>query len=145
MGEKAIARLLEDSEGLSTEDFAVKLCDIEYEFGIVLVKEEKDDRMEVSQGEDMAESGEVERLQVKGEKSQPKPRPLTKARAITINSVRLDEDKDNNSMDSEVTEVCPHPSKARSKLSGGLKHGEVEVKMEQVRGGGGCKVCCKWS
>jgi len=58
--------------------------------------------MVVSQEENRAESGEVERSQVEGEKGWPKPRPLTKAEVITINSVGLDEDEDNNSMDSEI-------------------------------------------
>ena len=66
-----------------------------------------------------------------------------------INSVGLDNNEDDDSMELEVTEVHPHPSKARSKLSGGLKHkrsiGEVKVKMEQVRGGAGHKVHCKYS
>jgi len=64
---------------------------------------------------------------------------------ITINYVGLDDDEDDDSMVLEVTEVLPHSSKAGSKSSGGLKHkrslGEVKVKTEQVRGGGGCKVC----
>jgi len=66
-------------------------------------------------------------------------------RAIAINSVGSDDDEDNDSMVLEIMEVLPHSSKAGSKSSGGLKRkrslGEVEVKTEQVRGGGGRKVC----
>jgi len=131
------------------EDFAVKLHDIEHEFGLATIKEEKDDRMEVSQGEDVIGSGKFERLQIKGDKGWPRPRPLTKVRVIVIDSVGSDENEDDDSMVSGVAEVLPCFSKARSKSSGGLKHkrslGEVEVKTEQVRGGGGCKVHCEYS
>ena len=100
--------------------------------------------MVVSQDENRAESGEVEGLQGKGEKGQPRPRPLTKMRGIMIDSIGSDNDEDNKSMGSEVAEVHPHPSKAGLKSSGRLKHkrslGEVEVKTEQVKGGGGHKV-----
>jgi len=141
--EEAVVALLEDSDSLSVEDFAIKLHDIECEFGLATVEEEKDDRMEVSQGEEVTGSGEFQRLQVKGDKSQPRPRPLTKVRAIVIDSVGSDGDEDNNSMVSEIMEVLPHSSKAGSKSSGGSKHkrslGEVEVKTEQVRGGGGIR------
>jgi len=141
-GEEAIVTLLEDSDSLSAEDFAVKLHDIECEFGLAMVE---DDRMEVSQGKEVTGSGEFQRSQAKGDKSQPRPRPLTKVRAIAIDSVGSDDDEDNDSMASEIAEILPHSSKAGSKSSGGLKHkrslGEVKVKTEQVRGGGGCKVC----
>jgi len=136
--------LLEDSDSLSAEDFAVKLCNIECKFGLAMVEEEKDDGMEVSQGEEVTGSGEFQRSQAKGDKSQLRLRPLTKVRAIVIDSVGSDNDEDDNSMASEITEVLPHSSKAGSKSSGGLKCkrslGEVEVKTEQVRGGGGRKV-----
>jgi len=120
-GEEAVITLLEGSEGLSAEDFATKLCDIECECGFALVEEEKNDRMEVSQGEDVIGTGEVKESQIKGEKSWPKPRPLTKVRVITIDSIGLEEDEDNDSMDSKIAEVHPCLSKAGSKLSGGLK------------------------
>jgi len=91
----------------------------------------------------MAESGKVERLQGEGEKSRPKPRPLTKVRTIAIDSVESDKDNKDNSMESEVAEVHPH-SKAGLESSGRLKHKrllrEVEVKTEQVKGGGRHKV-----
>jgi len=45
--------LLEGSEGLLAENFAIKLHNIECEFGLATVKEEKDDGMEVSQREDV--------------------------------------------------------------------------------------------
>jgi len=149
MGEEAIAGLLEDSEVLLAEDFAVKLCDIECEYGLMSVQEEKDDNMEVSQGEDVVGSGKFERLQVEGDKSWPKPRPLTKVKAITIDTVKLEEDKNHMFIDSEIAEVCPHSSKVGLGSFGGSKHKrsleEVEVKMEQMRGGGGQKVCHKLS
>jgi len=76
-----------------------------------------------------------------GKRSHLKPGPLT------INSIGSDDDKDDKSVESEIAEVLPCPSKAGSKLSRGLKHkrslGEVEVKTEQVRGGEVQKVHCK--
>jgi len=106
------------------------------------MEDQIEDMMVVSQEDNMVESGKVGGLQGEGEKGWPKPRPLTKVRAITIDSIGLDKDEDNESMESEVTEVHPYPSKAGSKSSGGSKHkrslGEVEVKTEQVRGH---KVC----
>jgi len=108
------------------------------------MEDQIEDMMVVSQEDNMVESGKVGGLQGEGEKGWPKPRPLTKVRAIAIDSIGSDDNKDNESMESEVAEVHPHPSKAGSKSSGGSKHkrslGEVEVKTEQGRGR---KVCCQ--
>jgi len=143
-GEEAIVALLEDSDSLSAEDFVIKLRDIELRFGLATVEEEKDDGMEVSQGEEVTGSGEIQRSQATGNQIRPRPRPLTKVRAIAIDSVGSDDDEDDDSTASEIAEVLPHSSKAGSKSSGGSKRkrllGEVEVKTEQVRGGGGRKV-----
>ena len=62
------------------------------------------------------------------------PRPLTKPRPITFESVDMDEDNDNESKDSDVAKVWTIPSKAGLKSSGRSKHkrslGEVEVTRE---------------
>jgi len=141
MGEESVTGLLEGNDVLLPEAFDLKLREIELQYGLGSMEDEMEDRMVVSQEENRAESGKVERSQGEGEKSQLKPRPLTKARTIAINSVGSDKDEDDASMELEVAEVCPCPSKAGSKLSGGSKCkrslGEVEVKVEQVRGGGG--------
>jgi len=57
-GEEAVVTLLKDSDSLSAEDFVVKLHNIECEFGLATVEEEKNDGMEVSQGEEVAGSGD---------------------------------------------------------------------------------------
>jgi len=143
-GEEAVASLPEDNDTLLSEAFDLKLREIKLQFGLGVMEDRMDNTMVVSQGENRAESGKVGGLQGEGEKGWPKPRPLTKVRAITIDSIGSDkDDKDDDSMESEIVEVRPRPSKAGSKSSGGLKHkrllGEVEVKTEQVRGH---KVCC---
>jgi len=130
--------LLEDNNALSPKAFNLKLREIELQYGLGAMEDWVEDMMVVSQDDNMVESGEVGGLQGEGEKGWPKPRPLTKVRAIAINSVGLDEDEDDESMKSEVAELHPCPSKTGLKSSGGSKHkrslGEVEVKTEQVRG-----------
>jgi len=139
MGEEAVTSLLEDNNTLSSKAFNLKLREIELQFGLGVMEDRMDDTMVVSQEENRTESGKVGGSQGEGEKGQPKPRPLTKVRAIAIDSIGSDEDdEDDDSMESEIIEVRPCPSKAGLKLSGGSKHkrslGEVEVKTEQVRG-----------
>jgi len=131
MGEEAMTILLENSGGMSAEEFSSKICGIEQEFGLVSVGEGGDDAMEVSEGEITGD-----RSQVLVNQGHPKPRPLTKPMPIAIDSVDMDEDGDNESEDSDVAEVWTIPSKARSKLSGRSKRkrslGEVEVTREGV-------------
>jgi len=119
VGEEAIASLLEDNNALSPEAFDLKLREIELQYGLGAMEDQMEDMMVVSQDHNMVESGEVGGLQGEGEKGWPKPRPLTKVRAIAINSVGSDEDEDDESMKSEVAELHPAPQKLdRSHLEG---------------------------
>jgi len=140
-GEEAVASLLEDNNTLLSEAFHLKLREIELQYGLGVMEDQMDDRMVVSQEDNRAESGIVEGSQGKGGNGRPRPRPLIKVRLIAINSIGSD--KDDDSMESEIVELHPRPSKAGSKSSGGSKHkrslGDAEVKTEQVRGH---KVCC---
>ena len=142
-GREAMANLLENSEGMSAEDFASRIHSIKCEFGLVSVEEGGDNAMEVSEGEN---TGDLNRSHILVNQDHPKPCPLTKPRLITFELVDTDEDNDNESEDSDVMEVCTLPSKTGSKLSGRSKCkqslGEVEVTRE---GGQGWKVCCKLS
>jgi len=130
--------LLENSGGMSAEEFSSKIRGIKQEFGLVSVGEGGDDAMEVSDGEN---TEDVNRSQVTGNQDRPKPCPLTQTRMIALELVDTDEDDDNESEDSDVVEVRTFPSKTGSKSSGRSKHkrslGEVEATKE---GGQGRKV-----
>jgi len=130
-GEEAMTILLENSGGMSAEEFSSKICGIKQEFGLVSVGEGGDDAMEVSDGEN---TEDVNRSQVTGNQDRPKPRPLTQTRTIALELVDTDEDDDNESEDSDVVEVRTFPSKTGSKSSGRSKRkrslGEVEVTKE---------------
>jgi len=128
-----MATLLENSGGMSAEEFASRICSIKQEFGLVSVGEGGDDVMEVSDGENTEDSN---RSQNTGNQDHPKPRPLTKPRPITLESVDMDEDDDNESEDSDVTEVRTIPSKAGLKSLGRLKCKRSLGKVEVTREGG---------
>jgi len=128
-----MATLLENSEGMSAEDFASRICGIKYEFGLVSVGEGGDDAMEVSEEE---HTGDVNRLQTLVNQGLLKPHPLTKPRLITFELVDTDEDDENESEDSDVAEVHTLPSKAGSKSSGRSKHKQSLGEVKVTRGGG---------
>jgi len=126
-----MATLLENSGGMSAEEFASRIHSIEQEFRLVSVGEGGDDAMEVSDGEN---TEELNKSQNAGNQDCPKPHPLTKPRPIAFESVDTDEDNNNKSEDSDIAEVQTIPSKAGSKSLGRSKCkrslGEVEVTRE---------------
>jgi len=126
-----MATLLENSGGMSAEEFTSSIRNIEQEFGLVSIGEGGDNAMEVSDGEN---TEDLNRSQNTGNQDRLKPRPLTKPRPITFEAVDTDEDNDNESEGSDVTEVRTIPSKTGLKSLGRSKHkqslGEVEVMRE---------------
>jgi len=67
-GEKAMATLLENSEGMLAKEFASRIRGIEWEFGLVSIGEGGDNTMEVSEGEN---TGDVNRSQNLGNQNHP--------------------------------------------------------------------------
>jgi len=133
VGEEAMAALLENSGGMSAEEFTSRIRSIEQEFGLVSVGEGGDDVMEVSDGEN---TEELNKSQNAGNQDHPKPHPLTKPRPIVFESVDTDKDDNNESEDSDVTEVWTIPSKAGLKLLGRSKHKRSLREVEVTREGG---------
>ena len=141
-----MAALLENSGGMSAEEFTSSIRSIEQEFGLVSVGEGGDNAMEVLDGEN---TEDLNRSQNTGNQDRLKPHPLTKPRLIAFEAVDTDEDNDNESKDSDIVEVRTIPSKTGSKLSGRSKCkrslGEVEVtreggQVQKVRHKLSCKV-----
>jgi len=97
-----VSTLLENSGGMSAEEFASRIRSIEQEFRLVSVGEGGDDTMEVSDGEN---TEELNKSQNAGNQDRPKPHPLTKPRPITFESVDTDKDGGSKSEDSDVAEV----------------------------------------
>ena len=98
--------LLENCEGMLAKEFASKICSIEQEFGLVSVGEGGDDAMEVSEGKN---TGDVNKSQNPGNQDYPKLCPLTKPGLITFELVDMDEDDENKSKDSDITQYPPRP------------------------------------